>query len=144
MRAQREVKRLQYPPLGNLVQVDQQIAAADEIEAREWRVVRDILPREDAQIANALHDAEAAVVHLEEPLQALTRDVSQDISQVDAGPCLFERRLADIGAEDLNFRGRDGIAEAFQQLDRERVHLFAGRAARDPDPDWLSGVAALA
>jgi len=130
--------------LRHVIEVDQEVSAADEIEARKRRVVRHILPREDAQVADLLHDAEVVVVLLEEPFTALTRDIPQGIGVVDARPSPLERRLADIGAENLHLGGQDAIADPLQELDRDRVHLFAGRATRYPDPDRLSRVPSFA
>ena len=144
VRTQREVQGLEDPPLGDLVQVDEQIAATDEIEARERRVPRHVLPREDAQVTDLFSDPVAVAESLEKTLQALVRNVSRDVAVVHAGPRPLERRLADIGSKDLHLRGRKAIAHELQELDHDRVHLFAGGTSRHPDPDRLPRAPAVA
>ena len=108
-----------------------------EIQPRERRIARHVLPREETQIANVLRDAVVAVVSDEESLEALSRDVMQDIRGVHARARLLQRRFTDIGPEDLDPGRRQAIAEIFQKGDGDRVDLFAGRAAGHPDPDRL-------
>src|SRR5262249_26026640 len=51
---------------------------------------------------------------------------------IDAGARAIDRRIADIGTEDLDRDGGRAFAEKLEQRDRERIHLFAGGAARYP------------
>lgn len=44
------------PLLNGRLEVDQQIAAADEIQVREGRIGRDVLPGEDAHVADRFSD----------------------------------------------------------------------------------------
>ena len=57
------------------LEIDQEIAATDEVHARERRVGDQVLPREDHHFAQRLADAVAAFLLDEEPPQALGRDV---------------------------------------------------------------------
>ena len=52
------------------IQVDQQIAAADQIDAGKWRVTDQAVQREDAQLANLLGKLERAGLPGEEALPA--------------------------------------------------------------------------
>ena len=52
------------------LQIDQQVAATDQLHARERRVNQEILPREDDHLPQGLADAVAAVLLDEEPAQS--------------------------------------------------------------------------
>ena len=48
-------------PLQDGPEIDQDVAANDQIELGKWRIARQVLAREHAQIAYELVDAETAV-----------------------------------------------------------------------------------
>ena len=54
---------------------------------------------------------------------------------IAAAPCDRQRRLVDIGGEDLYFGARTVLFDLLAQHDCQRVHLFAGGTARHPDAD---------
>ena len=117
------------------VQVDEQVPAADQVELGEGGVAGDVVPREDAEVADRLGDLVLAVHLVEESLEPLGRHVQGDVIDVAARPGDGQVALADVGRQDLQRRVAPRVAEALQQRDGQRVDLLAGRAAGDPDPD---------
>jgi hypothetical protein len=51
--AQCEVEQRQHPLLEAGLEIDQKVAAADQVEAREWRVLQQALRRNDDRLAPA-------------------------------------------------------------------------------------------
>ena len=83
-------------------EVDEDVAAAHEVELGERRIARQVVADEDAQLAHGLADAVAAIDLGEEAPPPLVADVAQRAVGVDAGARLLDRLLADVGAEDLD------------------------------------------
>jgi hypothetical protein len=137
LRTKRVVERPQDPTLSHIVQVDEEIATADKVQSREWRIVCHILPRKETDIANLLGNAVIVVLPDEESVEAFSRDFVQGIRVVHAGARLLQRRFADIGPKDLDPGRRLATVEVFEKSNREGVGLLAGRAAGHPDPDRL-------
>ena len=73
------------------LEIDQQIAATDEVHARERRVGDEILPREDHHLAQRLVDAVAAFLLDEEPPQAFRRDILREALGVEAVAGLLQQ-----------------------------------------------------
>ena len=80
------------PLLQHDVHVDQDVAAENQVETREGRILGQVLPREDAQIAHGLADAVAAIDLREEAAQDLRRDVRLDARRIESGAGVFDRR----------------------------------------------------
>jgi hypothetical protein len=137
LRTKRVVERSQDPALSHLVQIDEEIAAADEVQSRERRIARHVLTREETQIAYVLRDAVLVVVPGEEALEAFSRDFVQGIRVVRARARLLQRRFTDIRPENLDRRRRLDVTEILEKGDGDGVGLLAGRAAGHPDPDGL-------
>jgi hypothetical protein len=118
--------------------VDQNVAAADQVQAREQRVHRKVLPGENAAFAHRFRNLIAAVCPYEEATEALGRDVAEAAVGMGARPCPLDGAFADVRAEYLDRRAVGPVAEVLQKHDRHGVRLLAGRAARDPDTDGLA------
>src|SRR5687768_15123995 len=82
--------------------INQNVAATDEIELREGRILGHILLGENAHRADAFTDLEARIEPREEAPEPLGRNVVTDAFRVDSGTRAFEGQVADVGAEDLN------------------------------------------
>ncbi len=133
------VEEGQYPLLQPRLEVDEHVAAADQVHAAERRVPGHVMSCEDAGVADRL-DHPVAAVHLgEEPLQALRRDVLRDVRQVPSRPRLLQGTLGEVGAEDLEGRSRLQPARAFQEADDDRIDLLAGGAPGHPHPHGHAG-----
>src|SRR4029450_3121103 len=70
-----EMKRLGDPLLNRAIQVDQQVATADEIQVRERWIFDHVVVREQHQLAEFTPDAVAGRLALKETVQPLFGDV---------------------------------------------------------------------
>ena len=132
------MERAQDPALRNFVEIDQEVAAADKVQARERRIPCHVLPGEEAQVANVLRNPVVAVLTGEETLQAFGRDLLQRIHGVQARARLLQCPLADVGPEDLDPQRRQSVADVFEKRDGDGIDLLASRAAGHPDADRRS------
>src|SRR5665213_3454475 len=101
---QRIVKGRQRPLLQSGLQVDQQVAATDQIHFRKRRITDQILARENHRLAKRLGDSVAALLLDEKPSQSLRRNVGCERLGVKTGARLVEQRVVQVGREDLHFR----------------------------------------
>src|SRR5262249_43704312 len=114
-------------------QVNQQIAAADEIQTGERRIADEVMPGEDTQVADPFGDLEVAVHLGEIAANPLRRDVHLDVLDVDPGPGLLQGGLADVARQNRDRRRVGMLVQVFEQGNGDRVHFLAGGTARYPD-----------
>lgn len=138
-RLQRVMKHRDHALLKHGFEIDQDVAATDQVQLGERRIFCQVLPREHAQVAHGLVDLVSAVVFHEELFQALGRHVGADIFEVNARPGLFDCFLADVGSKDLDRQVLLLQAQELEQRDRNGIHFFPGGAAGNPDPDRRVG-----
>ena len=119
------------------VQVDEEIAAADEVELGEGGVLDDVLLGEDEEVADVLVNPVGGAVGLlrEEAGEPLRGEVGGDAGRVEADPGLGDGPAVDVRGEELHVVVLPELLHPLQQKNGERVRLFAGGAARRPDPD---------
>src|ERR1051325_2125257 len=103
-RVERIVEDVEEPVLHFSLQVDQYIAADDQILTRERRVAQDIMIREEHTIANLVLDLVVLTFAKEEALQPLGRDIGFDGCGVESLAGLSDRALIQIGCKDLKMR----------------------------------------
>ena len=133
---QRDERLLQFRP-----HVNEQVAAADQVNPGKRRVLDHVLLGKDQQVADVLVNPIGAAVGLgrEKPRQPLRRHVHRDARRIESRPRRGDRPAVDVGGEDLHrivaFQG----FHAFHQQDGDRVGFLAGGASRRPDPDGLAG-----
>ena len=114
------------------LEVDQDIAAADQVDAGKRGILGQVLAREGAQIANGLSYLILSVGLDEKPLQAFRANLGQGGARIGSGSRLFDRRLAQVRGEDLHRCFARPVAHGFCQHDRNRIGLLAGGTARHP------------
>ena len=98
---ERKMKRGHRFLLRARLEIDQHVAATDEVYARERRVGGEVLPREDHHIAHRLIDTVAAVRLDKEPLQALWGEIGDEALRVQTTAGLLQHRFAEVGGEDF-------------------------------------------
>src|SRR3990172_4503236 len=101
-RAERVVKYRDDPLLKDGVKVDEHVAAAQKVDVRERRIAREIVLGERAHLPDGVVDAVPALHLAEEPAEALGGNLGRDRRRVEAGACLIDIFLVDVGAEDLD------------------------------------------
>ncbi len=104
VRVQSVVKCGQHLLLERDAQIDQKIAATNEIHPGERRIAGDVLNRKDTNIAHLLADLIAAAGFGEKFLQAFRGNIGGDILRIMAVARHLNGLFADVGREDLNGR----------------------------------------
>ena len=139
VRLQREVKKREEVLLQLRAEVDQQIAATDQIELEKGRILDDVLLGEDQQVADAFVDAIAAAIGGEEARQAFGRKIGGDAGRIAAGAGGRDGLAVDVRGEELHGEAGLDRLHALDQQDGERVGLLARGTARGPDADHRTG-----
>ena len=129
-----EVEQGQRLLLGRGLEVDEQVAAAHQVQAGEGRVADDVVTGEHHHLAQLLADAEPVALAGEVPLVAAGADMAERVAVVDADAGALQGLGVDIGGEDLGARAAAAPDHGLVQEDGERVHLLAGGAAGHPHP----------
>ena len=133
LRAQREMEEGQDFPLRLRAQVDEHVAAGDQIEAGERRVGQQALAREHDRLAQLAHDLIAIALLGEEAGEPRRRHVGLDRVRIDAVAGERHAVRVDVGGEhlqlDVALRGRDLL----QKEHGDGIGLLAGAAAGHPD-----------
>ena len=130
---QREMEKRQNLALRLRAQIDEQIAAGDEIEAGERRVGQQALAGEHHRLTQFAHDPIAVVLFGEEASESRRRHVSLDRFGIDAVAGERYAIRVDVGGEhlqlDIAFCGSDML----EKEHRDRISFFARAAARHPN-----------
>ena len=115
-------------------QVDQKVAARNEVETRERRVRQHVLHREHDAGAQIGRHPVGMIFPGEKCGQSTWRNVGLDRLGIEAFTSDRHRVRVDVAGEDLQFdvafRGVDLLAKQHG----EGIGLFAGTATGDPDP----------
>ena len=125
------------------LQVDEHVAATDEVDLGEGWVGQHVVPGEHAHVADRLADAVAAVHLGEETPQALRRDVLRDALRVEARAGLLDARSVEVGGEDLDRQAAALRLGELRAKDGEGVGFLAGRAPQYPGAQRLAPGAVL-
>ncbi len=120
-------------------QIDEEVAAGDQIHARERRIVQHVLNGEHDGVAQRLLRPEVAVLLHEEALEAVGADVRRDAFRIASRAGGLDRDRVEIRREDLELEVLAELLERLEQDDGERVRLLARRAAGDPDAQHRAG-----
>ena len=126
------MEHLQYFDLRFPIQIDQQIAATDQVEPRERRVAQHVVMREQHVLAQFLLDAVVRGVLREELAHAARRHVGENRIGVQAGARKGDGPFVDVGREDLERHAFGRFQRPLLQQHGERISLFAGGAADRP------------
>ena len=126
IRLERVMEQGKHPVLERRSEIDQQVPTTDEIQPRKGGIFADVLLRKHADVPNAFADLIPRIRLQEEPPEALGRHVQRDVFHVQSRPGLFQVRLVDVGAEDLNLTDAVLFAEKLQERNREGVDFLTG------------------
>ena len=123
------------------LEINQQVAATDQVHPRERRVADEILPGEHDHLAQRLADPVAAVLLDKEPPQAFRRDILRQALGVQPVAGLVQQRVVEVGGEYLELAQAGRFLRGFHERHGDGIRLLAGGTAEHPDADRL--VAAL-
>ena len=115
-------------------QVDQKVAARNEVETRERRVRQHVLHREHHAGAQLGRDPVGMIFSREKRGQSTGRNVGLDRLGIEAFTSARHRIRVDIAGEDLQFDVAFRGVDLFTKQHGEGIRLFPGTATGDPDP----------
>ena len=138
--AQREEEAIQDGGLGCSIEVDQQVAATDQIGPRKGRIGQHVMASEDDAVADARLHGQRLVVLADQELVILGGHVDQSRHRVAARGRGLERLVVEVRGEDLEVEACAQLADRALHDRCDRVHLFPGRAARDPNAERVAAL----
>ena len=121
-------------------EINQQIAARQNIQLRERRVHDEALRRKRHHLPDFGSHAAAVVFLGEEPAHLFRRHVGANIFGIDARARLGNRILVQIGGKNLqrDFFPRLELLHHFLEHHRQRISLLAGGTTRHPRPQHMT------
>src|SRR5687768_4990873 len=96
------MKGLKYSSLRRCFNVDENVLATDQIDARKRRILHQVMHRKDTHVPDRFYDLVMAVKFYKIFLEALRRNVGYAIFIVNAQTGSFDGDFIQIGGEDLN------------------------------------------
>ena len=133
---EREVKQADHLFLHRGLEINEQIAAADQINARERRIAQQIVRRENHEFPEVGIDAETVWRFLPEKAgQARFADVCERLATENPLRSGFERGFVDIRREHRNLAGEADFLRPLDQKDCQRISFLPRGASCRPDPD---------
>ncbi len=124
------------------VQIDQEIAAGQEVQLRKGGIGQDVMRGKHDQIPNLLLDPVTAVFLGKEPLQARRGEVPGDADRVEAGACRFNGPVVQVRGENLQGEAELPLRQVFSNENCERIGLLSGGTAGNPQAQgralWLA------
>ena len=136
-RGQRILDSTQRALLGLSAEIDQEVAARDQIHPRKGRVFEQIVLGEDDTLADLVFHDEVVAALVEEALEPFRRELRRDRLGEDPGPADLDVLLLYVGREELEVRPAPRAIECLGEQDRQAVRLLAGGGARHPGPNRL-------
>src|SRR5574343_1587930 len=130
---------VEYLFLKVVLEVNQQVAAADQVRAQEGRVLKNILTSKDDGFAERLDDFVGDALRMEVAVDQFRRHGAQARLGIQAAPGVGHGGKVQVGGEDLDLAFVSFVAEQFEKHDGDCVGLFARRASGDPDADFIAG-----
>src|ERR1700722_18871833 len=104
-----------------LAQIDQNIAATDQVKIGEGGINDHVLPRKNTHVADGFADLVDAVGLDEKAAQPFRRDIQLDVFRINARPGFFQRRLADVRRKNLDQRVAACRVKKLDQIYRQRI-----------------------
>ena len=135
---EREVKVGQDAALGLGVEVDQGVAAHEEVHAGDRRVVGQVVAAEDDRASQVATERVAVPRPLEVPPPEIIGDRFELLDIVGRLPALGEGVVVHVGRVDLDPLAERLGPEALGPHHGQRERLLSGGAAAAPDPDGLA------
>src|SRR5713226_7028221 len=112
--------------LQNRPEVDQHVAATDDVDPRKRWILKEILSSEDTHITDRFVNSIATFHVDEKAAQPFRRDIGRNTLRVDPGAGFLNASLAKVGAKELDGNIGASISQELEQRNCLRVGLFAG------------------
>jgi hypothetical protein len=117
------------------VEVHQGVTADDQVDARDRRILDEVVAAEDDRAPQLLVEREPTAFVGEVLAEQRPRDRGHGLLRIAGGARLVERPIVDVGRVDLDALTKRFGAQRLGQQHRQRVGLLARRAACRPDAD---------
>ncbi len=130
---EREMEQHQRHALRHLVEIDQQVAAADQVHPGEGRILEQVVRAEDHEAPQLRLDLILAAIEVEIALQQFRIERFGDRLAIDAAAGPLEGGTVDVGRKHLGVEFDAFLARIFLQRDRDRIGFLARRAAGHPN-----------
>ena len=119
------------------VQVDEQVAAADQVEFGKRRIFDDVLLGKNQHVADAFMDAVDSCrrTRRKKSRQPLRGEIGGNARRIETGPGRGNGPAVNVGGEDLDLVTLFQILHMLGKEDGQRIGLLAGRTTRRPDTD---------
>ena len=114
-------------------QIDEHVAATDQVQSREGRIGGEVLSCERADIAHAAMDLIGTIALDEKAIESRPWHIFLDRAWVNSRTRMLDDRFAQVGAENLDADFGKLVAKHFENANSERINLFACGATRYPD-----------
>ena len=138
---QPEVELRQRPRLRLAVEIHQRVAAEDQVQVRDGRVVAYVVPAEDHRVAHVAPQGVGIARLLEIFLEQRRRDRRDGLRGEGRAPRRAEGFLVHVRGVDFDAVVEFRLAQRLGQHHRERVRLLSGGAAGAPRADALRRLA---
>ncbi len=119
------------------LKINQQVAATNQVQPREGRVVDEILPGEDDHLPQRLDDAIAAFFLDKKPAQSFRRDILREALGVETVAGFVQHRVVEVSGEHLELARAGSIFRGFHKGHGKGIGLFAGGTAEHPSPERI-------
>src|SRR5690349_10499454 len=130
---QRVSKEIEYRLLQVRFQVNQKVAANDEIDPGKRHATANVLLSEDHRLAQHLRDAKTVIDAFEEAVVIIIRQVGENVFRVKSAPRKRNGVRREIGSEDLDAPLRKGRTELVRDEQRHRISFFTRGTAGRPN-----------
>jgi hypothetical protein len=131
------MEELKDPPLYLRVEVDEHVAADDEIHLRERRILEQVLDGKDDLLPQFPPNPGGAPFLEEELLQPVPGDIGRDPLAVSPLPGRFDGMTVEVGGVDLHGGPEVQPLHGLRKDHGNGIRLFAAGAARHPDPEGV-------
>ena len=140
-RIQAVVKQRQELFLQFRGQIDQQVAADQDIQLGKGGIHDDVLGGEGHHLADLFADPVVVVLQDKKTLQPFRRDIHGDVGRIDPLAGLVDRIPVKVGGKDLqrDVLGLFGLFHRLLEDDRQRIGLLTGRTTGRPGPQCTAG-----
>ena len=140
---QGEAEQIDHPLLQGRREIDQRIAAGDQVDVGEGRILADVVAREHDAAAQLLAELEVVLVPYGEALEQRLRDRLGCRDRVEPTTADRQALLIEIGGEDLELLAEVGwMPQHLAHEHADGVGLLTGGAGRHPHPQTVAGIAA--
>jgi hypothetical protein len=134
IRAQRELEGVEHSLLRVTVEINQEIAAGNQIHPRKRSVPDQVMHGEQHNLAQFTPHAVTPLVLDEEAAKALVAYVLRDRIGIKSAARLLNGRVVEVAGEDLNRGRRIQLADVLYKHHGHGIRFLARGAGRDPNP----------